>query len=232
MVLHERRFMLDLIRVLLKKKGAHMAAPKKKNKKIKKTGPVKKQKVSLKKKGRVKKGKVKKGTAATSSRILKQAEPRKVVKTKKAATVNSTQKKTRIEYQQIKKMLQKMRMDIITELSKKKTTLEEEKSVEIEDLDAIAADRNREYEYLLTTMDTKKLKQIDEALAKIDNNTYGICEECGEEIPVARLKILPFAKLCIDCVSNVEKEEALKQSLESEKDIFTAGNNEEESDIE
>ena len=227
MVLHERSFMLDLIKVLLKKKGAHMAAPKKKNKKIKKTGPVKKQKVSLKKKG-----KVKKGTMATGSRAMKQAEPRKVVKTQKAATVKSTQKKTRIEYEQIKKMLQKMRMDIINELSKKKTTLEEEKNVEIEDLDAIAADRNREYEYLLTTMDTKKLKQIDEALAKIENNTYGMCEECGEEIPVARLKILPFAKLCIDCVSNVEKEEALKQSLESEKDIFTAGNNEEESDIE
>ena len=205
-----------------------MAAPKKKNKKVKKTGTVKKDKVSQKKRS-----KVKTGTAAESSRSAKLAASRKVVKTKNAATVKkSTQKRTHIEYEQIKKMLQNMRMDIINELSRKKTTLEEEKTVEIEDLDAIAADRNREYEYLLTTMDTKKLKQIDEALAKIENGTYGICEECGEEIPVARLKILPFAKLCIDCVSNVEKEEALKQSLESEKDIFTTGNNEEESDIE
>ena len=227
MVVHERSFMLDLLKVLLKKKGAHMAAPKKKNKKVKKTVPVKKKKFSLKKKGKVKTVK-----AAARSRSVKPAQSRKIVTMKKTAAVKNAKKKTHIEYEQIKKMLQKMRMDIINELSKKKTTLEEEKTVEIEDLDAIAEDRNREYEYLLTTMDTKKLKQIDEALAKIENGTYGTCEECGEEIPVARLKILPFAKLCIDCVSNVEKEEALKQSLESEKDIFTAGNNEEESDIE
>jgi DnaK suppressor protein len=221
--------MIELIKALLKKKGAKMIAPKKKNNKIKKIKKVKEQKVSLKKKPKLK---LKTKKVSVSPRKTKKTEPERKVKTKKAMAVKSTQHKIHVEYEQIKKMLQKMRMDIINELTKKKNTLEAEKTVEIEDLDAIAEDRNREYEYLLTTMDTKKLKQIDEALAKIEQGTYGICEECGEEIPVARLKILPFAKLCIDCVSNVEKEEALKQSLESEKDIFTAGNNEEESDIE
>ncbi len=204
-----------------------MVAPKKKNKKIKKIKKITSKKISAKEKINLKKRKV-----PTNFRKMKAVESKKEVKTKRTASVESTKHGPRVEYEQIKRMLQKMRMDIISELTKKKTSLEEEKTVEIEDLDAIAEDRNREYEYLLTTMDTKKLKQIDEALAKIGNGTYGICEECGEEIPVARLKILPFAKLCIDCASNVEKEEALKQSLESEKDIFTAGNNEEESDIE
>ncbi len=204
-----------------------MIAPKKKNKRVGKIKKVKRQKVSLKGKTKLKVKKM-----SNSSKKVKAVKPEKSKKTKKTVGVKSTQHRPRVEYEQIKKMLQKMRMDIINELTKKKNTLEEEKTVEIEDLDAIAEDRNREYEYLLTTMDTKKLKQIDEALAKIEHGTYGICEECGEEIPVARLKILPFAKLCIDCASNVEKEEALKQSLESEKDIFTTGNNEEESDIE
>ena len=204
-----------------------MAAPKKKKKKTEKPLKTGKQKNSGKKKPAVKVRKT-----AVSRVQLKKKEPQKNTGKTTGARVNKPQQKTRQEYEQIRKMLQKMRSDIISELSKKKNTLEEEKTVEIEDLDAIAEDRNREYEYLLTTMDTKKLKQIDEALAKMEHGTYGICEECGEEIPVARLKILPFAKLCIDCVSNVEKEEALKQSLESEKDIFTAGNNEEENDIE
>ncbi len=204
-----------------------MAAPKKKKKKTEKPLKTGKQKNSRKKKPAVK---VKQ--TAVSLKKLKNKEPQKNARKSTGARVTKPQQKTRQEYEQIRKMLQKMRSEIISELSKKKNTLEEEKTVEIEDLDAIAEDRNREYEYLLTTMDTKKLKQIDEALAKMEHGTYGICEECGEEIPVARLKILPFAKLCIDCVSNVEKEEALKQSLESEKDIFTAGNNEEENDIE
>ncbi len=204
-----------------------MAAPKKKGTKAEKLKKHEKKKPSGKKQPAVQAR-----TAAVTQRKKKAVQPKKMTRKNTGAGVNKPQKSTRLEYEQIKKMLQKMRYDIINELTRKKNTLEEEKTVEIEDLDAIAEDRNREYEYLLTTMDTKKLKQIDEALAKMGHGTYGVCEECGEEIPVARLKILPFAKLCIDCVSNVEKEEALKQSLESEKDIFTAGNNEEESDIE
>ncbi len=219
--------MLDFIKVLLKKKGAHMVAPKKKTSKKKKI--IKRTKTAVKSKG---KKKAARKPVRVLSRSIKKTKVQKRTVARKPSGSRSEIKKKRIEYEQIRQMLLKMRSDIIDALTKKKSSLEEEKTVEIEDLDAIAEDRNREYEYLLTTMDTKKLKQIDEALAKIESGTYGFCEDCGEEIPVARLKILPFAKLCIDCASNVEKEEALKQSLESEKDIFTAGNNEEEGDIE
>lgn len=214
--------MLNFIKALIKNKGANMVAPKKKTKKKKKIAkpaarPVKK---PIKKR------------IPVAHKKLRKAGTKIKMKPKPVKTAARKRTKPHVEYEQIRQMLLKMRAEIMDQLTKKKSSLEEEKTVEIEDLDAIAEDRNREYEYLLTTMDTKKLKQIDEALAKIGNKTYGICEECGEEIPIARLKILPFAKLCIDCVSNVEKEEALKQSLESEKDIFTAGSNEEESDIE
>lgn len=215
--------MLDLIKALLNKKGANMVAPKKKTKKIIKG---KKQKVSLKAKKRLR-------TKPTRIvKTIKKVETIRKEKTVMPQAERKIEKKSVKDFEQIKKMLLKMKAEIIDELAKKKAALEEEKNIEIEEGDALAQDRNREYEYLLTTMDTKKLKQIDEALSKIENGTYGICEECGEEIPLARLKILPFAKLCVDCVSNIEKEEALKQSLESEKDIFAAGNNEEGTEIE
>lgn len=44
-----------------------------------------------------------------------------------------------------------------------------------------------------------ELLQINAALARLHAETYGECEDCGCEIPVARLKALPFATLCVDC---------------------------------
>jgi DnaK suppressor protein len=44
-----------------------------------------------------------------------------------------------------------------------------------------------------------RLRLIDQALARVDNGTYGTCAECGEDIPIERLKALPFALLCVDC---------------------------------
>ncbi len=44
-----------------------------------------------------------------------------------------------------------------------------------------------------------RLRLIDEALARIDNGSYGTCAECGDDIPLERLKALPFALFCIDC---------------------------------
>ena len=41
------------------------------------------------------------------------------------------------------------------------------------------------------------LSDIDEALTKLDNGTYGICEECGKPIGEARLEAMPAARLCI-----------------------------------
>jgi len=43
------------------------------------------------------------------------------------------------------------------------------------------------------------LAKIEEAVARIDEGTYGTCDECGNAIPVARLDALPYTKLCVDC---------------------------------
>jgi DnaK suppressor protein len=44
-----------------------------------------------------------------------------------------------------------------------------------------------------------RLKAITAAFNHIEQGRYGVCEECGEEIPLARLQILPFAVCCVDC---------------------------------
>lgn len=48
-------------------------------------------------------------------------------------------------------------------------------------------------------------KEIDEALERIENKTYGICEECSNPIAENRLKVIPYARLCIKCQETAEK---------------------------
>ena len=55
----------------------------------------------------------------------------------------------------------------------------------------------------------KMMFNIDEAVRKIEEGTYGICEDCGEEISEKRLLVLPAATLCVDCQENREQVEAL-----------------------
>ncbi|MEW6103394.1 MAG: TraR/DksA C4-type zinc finger protein [bacterium] len=43
------------------------------------------------------------------------------------------------------------------------------------------------------------IREIDEATLRMDNGSYGICEKCKEDIPIERLEIIPFTRLCIKC---------------------------------
>jgi len=53
----------------------------------------------------------------------------------------------------------------------------------------------------------KLIFKIQEALQRLENGEYGICEECGEEIGIGRLKARPVTTLCITCKSSQEIEE-------------------------
>ena len=47
------------------------------------------------------------------------------------------------------------------------------------------------------------LSKVERSLENIDNGTYGICESCGKSIPMARLDVLPYVTLCVDCARKV-----------------------------
>lgn len=53
----------------------------------------------------------------------------------------------------------------------------------------------------------KLITKIDEALARLENGTYGLCEECGEAIGVERLMARPVTTLCIECKADQENQE-------------------------
>lgn len=56
----------------------------------------------------------------------------------------------------------------------------------------------------LSERDREALRQIDEALDRIEQGRFGECEECGEQIGVARLEVIPYTTLCVECKANQE----------------------------
>jgi DnaK suppressor protein len=71
----------------------------------------------------------------------------------------------------------------------------------------IASDaRDREISLILNDRDRDKALAIDDALARIDENTYGVCDSCESDIAEARLEALPFTRLCVSCQAEREKE--------------------------
>jgi DnaK suppressor protein len=66
----------------------------------------------------------------------------------------------------------------------------------------------------------QKLKQVDEALEKINRGDYGVCSTCSQPIPEARLDVMPFAKFCVECMSKIEnQEENQTHDFEEEGDL-------------
>ena len=68
----------------------------------------------------------------------------------------------------------------------------------------------------LVDMNRDILEKIDRALEKLEEGTYGICEDCGEEISEKRLRAMPFAIYCVRCKTRREELER----IEREEDRF------------
>ena len=83
--------------------------------------------------------------------------------------------------------------------------------------DQASSERDRELGLLLGDREREKLRSIDEALLRIEEGDYGICEECDEDIPLGRLKAMPFTRHCVKCKSDLEKMQAQTRRVEEER---------------
>jgi len=66
-------------------------------------------------------------------------------------------------------------------------------------------DLGRDVDYGLLHMYTETLKNIDEAVGRVEKGSYGICDECGGKIREKRLKAIPFALCCLECQEEKER---------------------------
>ena len=74
-----------------------------------------------------------------------------------------------------------------------------------DEMDAASSEINLAFLGRLRERERGLITKIDQALAKIDSNEYGLCENCGEEVGIKRLEARPVAELCIDCKSEQER---------------------------
>jgi DnaK suppressor protein len=81
----------------------------------------------------------------------------------------------------------------------------------LDDGDWSVVDLSEDISFKHMSTHRENLLKIDEALRKLSEGTYGICEDCGEEISQERLKILPFAIYCTDCQERKEQLEELEK---------------------
>lgn len=77
--------------------------------------------------------------------------------------------------------------------------------------DQASAEIDRNFMLRLKGRERQLLKKIDESIEKIDSGTYGICEICGEEINIKRLEARPVTTMCIECKTEQEEEEKLRE---------------------
>lgn len=111
-----------------------------------------------------------------------------------------------------KKLLQSQKAEILQGAGKAANqgdlNVIEDELYDTVDRSSVETDRN--FTLRLLDRDRKLIKKIDDALARLENGEFGLCDECGCEISVERLKARPVANLCIECKEAQERKEQMK----------------------
>ena len=138
------------------------------------------------------------------------------------------------EKEEIRKTLLDMREKLLSGISESPIPEALITQTDIGDIiDQAGDERDRELSLLLSGRDKEKLHAINEALEKIKEGTYGICEECGDKIGPGRIKVMPLAKYCVSCQAKLEKEMSLQKKADEDLTYrslsYPGGGEEEES---
>jgi RNA polymerase-binding protein DksA len=113
---------------------------------------------------------------------------------------------TKKELQEYKELLLEKKAILLKEIKDQSDEVANEKLDEPGDLVDMATELlDQEMNLSLTTSETNTIKEINEALARIEKGTYGVCVDSGEPISKARLKAVPEAKRTLDAQEKFDK---------------------------
>lgn len=129
------------------------------------------------------------------------------MKARKATTKKSGQSKGTshtARHTELRRILEERRRDLVLQLHDKMRNVRADGSVNmsqgvIDAEEASVADIQEDIEIALLQMKSETLNRVNEALARLEEGSYGNCYECGDEITEQRLRALPFAVRCKDC---------------------------------
>jgi DnaK suppressor protein len=138
-------------------------------------------------------------------------------KTKSPRTNNDTDR-----YAELRRILEDRRRELSAQLQHKIRNVRAEGPADlaqgvVDAEEASVSDIQEDIEIALLQMKSETLNRINEAVARLEEGTYGNCYECGEEISEARLRALPFAVRCIDCEQEREAAAERERFLSSRR---------------
>ena len=116
--------------------------------------------------------------------------------------------KERLEF--FRELLNERLRILIDEAEKTVSGMTNDKDTFPDPTDRANLETDRNFLLRIRDRERKLILKIKEALARIDEGTFGICEECGAEISEERLKARPVTTLCIECKTKAEEEERKK----------------------
>jgi len=96
--------------------------------------------------------------------------------------------------------------------------------------DLASEERDREINFILGDREREKLQSIEEALERIDDGSYGVCENCESDIAPGRLEAMPFSRMCVSCQAEIEKEARSQGRFDDERAYRRLGSTEVDED--
>ena len=104
-------------------------------------------------------------------------------------------------------ILLKKKADIMSNVTEEEKEVRDAVTVEAKDFGDMATEAyGQEMLFAISDAGRRNLRDIDEALARIEEGTYGKCARCGKDIDETRLEVVPHAVMCISCKEAAEKE--------------------------
>jgi DnaK suppressor protein len=135
-------------------------------------------------------------------RVVKEAEEKEMSKT---------------QLNNFRKLLEAKRKELLSGTSDREEILIENAA---EEFDRLQQQLNREVAIRNLDRESKLLKEVQAALSRIEDESFGICLRCEEEIPEKRLKAVPWAAYCVSCQETIERQRAAGEIPDEDGDSF------------
>lgn len=111
--------------------------------------------------------------------------------------------------EEFRKVLQSQLDELVREAGKTVSEMTDEKTNFPDPTDRASLESDRNFELRIRDRERKLIMKIREAIERIDEGGFGICESCEEEISEARLRARPVTTLCIECKTEQERQEKI-----------------------
>ncbi len=122
---------------------------------------------------------------------------------------------TTAKVQEVRKILEVKKKELMIGSSDRDEILIENAA---EEFDRLQQQLNREVAIRNLDRESKLLKDVQAAINRMDDDSFGICLRCDEEIPEKRLKALPWAAYCVSCQETVDRQRAAGEPVDDEGD--------------